>query len=613
MASRIIIIACLFTLPAAVHGEEPKPDAGKILGQTRDTGSLPVWTKPDGDTRQDLGKAARAVERGVFIAGSTETTHGTAWVISKKHRLLITNAHVADLLHEGKGEMFAIPNGTSQVYKVEKVWYHPGVRRYLKGNQSLSVRSMDPKEGDIDPCSPDLAVLKLSSDGPDPEVEFPLATPEEIASLFAQPAALFGFPGYDTADWPKLGQKVAATYRDGVVSRITDFEMGATAPVAEKQYLQYTIPTWGGFSGSPVFLPNGHVAAVHNMGRTEKTKAGVVQSFAHGVRADCVLEMLVHHGLEEMVPFKIDKAKVLAERWVKPDARTEKARADFAGAIALADEADYLVFIKQEYVNGIKKCDEVLKLDPNNALAYSIRGCAYGNFRIVNSGKLSDKQELELAIQAYEDVRKAAKLDPTNIRYVLQVCSAINNIGYVTEDKAHHRQALEIADKVLTADGLSNVNKARAMKERAVAYDNLGELETAWRIHNEAVKLAPDDQFVLWTRADFLRARGFGDHGQADLAKAKEIRAKKMETGLKIADITDEGAAKKAGLNAGDIIVNIGSKRVRSFDELAAALATTKGAVEIVIIKSESGKRETFSVTPLAGKIGVSVDPVEVK
>ncbi len=49
-----------------------------------------------GEPRADFGDTARAIRKAIFEVGS-ERGHGTAWVISKKHRLLATNAHVADI------------------------------------------------------------------------------------------------------------------------------------------------------------------------------------------------------------------------------------------------------------------------------------------------------------------------------------------------------------------------------------------------------------------------------------------------------------------------------------------------------------------------------------
>ncbi|MCE9532246.1 MAG: trypsin-like peptidase domain-containing protein [Planctomycetes bacterium] len=612
MWTRTSILACLLALPLAVHGQDKKINAGRLLGQTPETGSLPLSSKPSDDARQNLGKAARATERGVMLVGYNKAGHGTAWVISKKNRLLVTNAHVGDIFHENKGKMVAIPSGTSQIYTVEKVWYHPGVRRYSKNNAMFSVRSMDPKEGQVDPSSPDLAVLQLSAEGPDLTVEFPLATAEELTSLFAQPTAMMGFPGHDTS-WPGLGDKAAATIHEGIISRVTDFEMNPGVPDAELQFLQYTMAGWGGFSGSPVFLPNGHVAGVHNMARVEKNKqSGEIRHIPHGVRVDCVVEVLVHHGLDDKVPFKIDKSKVAVERWIKPDARTEKARAEFAKAMALVNEASYLIFVKQDFIKGEEKCIEAIKLAPNYASAFNMRGCAINSFEYYNRSKLSNKARMELNIKGLEDFRKAVQLDPSNPDYVIGLCNAKTGLSYHTEEDSLNKEVLMIINDLLTTTSLSDMTRGNAICQRAGAYRRLGDNEAAWRDYNEAIRLWPDDPTMFESRAYFLKIKKLGDLGRADFAKAKELREQKIEWGMKITDAIDGGAAKNAGLSAGDIIVSVGAKKVRSLDELSAALAAAEGPVNAVVIKAESKKRETITITPKAGKIGVAVEPVEL-
>lgn len=200
--TRMVLLVVLLALPATVHGQGV--DAGTILGQTPATGGATDLVETRDEARKDLGQAARLNERGVFLVGSPKVGTGTAWVISKKHRLLVTNAHVADIRHEAGGTLLAIPNGTGLVYTVEKIWYHPGVRRYFKG--VMSVCTMDPQEGEIDPHCPDLAVLQLSGDGPDLPIEFPLATPEEWAARFAARRNL-GFPRLRYPKLARLGRE----------------------------------------------------------------------------------------------------------------------------------------------------------------------------------------------------------------------------------------------------------------------------------------------------------------------------------------------------------------------------------------------------------------------
>ena len=82
------------------------------------------------------------------------------------------------------------------------------------------------------------------------------------------------------------------------------------------------------------------------------------------------------------------------------------------------------------------------------------------------------------------------------------------------------------------------------------------------------------------------------------------------EWGLKITDVLD-GAAKKADLRPGDVILGVGTTRTQTFEELQQALAASNKPVDIVFINSESKKVEKLSVTPVNGKIGVAVISVD--
>src|SRR5690606_1985992 len=134
------------------------------------------------------------------------------------------------------------------------------------------VRSSDPDEGGIDTFSPDLAVLQLSAEGPDLPEEFTPVGTDDLANLFAQPVAIMGYPGSDNEGLPENGTRAAATFHSGVISRITDFQLGTGAAPEDQLFVQYTMSTWGGFSGSPIFLPDGRVAAVHNMSRAKEDR-----------------------------------------------------------------------------------------------------------------------------------------------------------------------------------------------------------------------------------------------------------------------------------------------------------------------------------------------------
>jgi len=374
-------------------------------------------------------------------------------VISKKHRLLITNAHVADIDHDVEGQMVAVQNGTAQFYNVEKIWYHPGVRRFVKGVSGISVRSSDPDEGDIDTRSPDLAILQLGPDGPDLEAEFTPVGTDELSALFAQPVAIMGYPGSDNDDLPKDGGTAAATFHAGVISRITDFQLGTGATPHDQLFIQYTMATWGGFSGSPIFLPDGRVAAVHNSSRPKEDRVKEVRLIAHGVRIDCVLEMLVHHGLEPLLSFSIDKGAPAVDRWVDPDPRTEAARALLAKADGLMKEA-VEHWSKSEYALAVGKCDEALKVVPTYAQAFSWRAAALHSIWL-ESTVLTKEYSLKMLTQALKDSLTANQLAP-NADETIQLCRIRNAITWESGDTSFCKTTLDTMNRFLQGDNLQD-------------------------------------------------------------------------------------------------------------------------------------------------------------
>lgn len=81
--------------------------------------------------------------------------------------------------------------------------------------------------------------------------------------------------------------------------------------------------------------------------------------------------------------------------------------------------------------------------------------------------------------------------------------------------------------------------------------------------------------------------------------------------GLQITKIFD-GAAKKANLKVGDVILGIGKSRVESFEALQTALVGAKD-VDIVFVNHENGQVEKLPVKVDNNKIGVEVEPVALR
>jgi len=520
----VVMLLAAGPLPAQTSDAE----AARDLGLTKEKGALPLWSKPSGNAHKDLGRVARSVESSVFLVGAPRYSHGTAWVLSKKNRLLVTNAHVADIMHDVGGKMFAISSGSSTAYKVEKVWYHPGLRRHLKDNRNASVRAMDPKEGAADIRSPDLAVIQLSSYGPDLPDEFPLATPAEVADLFAQPVGMIGFPAHDTKDFPQIGENANATFHDGVISRVTDFHFSTTVASGELQCIQHTIQSFGGFSGSPLFLPNGHVVAINNCGGG-RVDRGTHVNLAWGARVDCLWELLVYHGLDSKVSAKFDKDKLLLARYRERDERDEKARANLAKARALIDEADVMIQGREDFKGGVDKCWEAIELAPGYAPAYQCRSTGLTNYWFRHSKSLSDEDAIVMLRSALKDAMKCQELMPSDPRATVSVCLCWINLGVVTGDKSEHQKAVKTLKALLAGASMSSRCRAAAHSNIGVALASLREFDDALWYHNEAVRLGSDMPALWSNRAAFFNYIGRPDLAADDHAKAKELREKLIE------------------------------------------------------------------------------------
>lgn len=489
---------------------------------------LPLWTRPDTRVQEDLGNVTRALSRAVLFVGNPTKGHGTAWVLSRKHRLLATNAHVADIL-AAKGKMVAIVNGTEQVHHVERAWYHPGVRR-LVGSGRLSIRSECPADGDIFPHCPDLAVLQLG-EGPPLTAELTMATPKEVEALFAQTVGMLGFPGHDLVElreggirrtWPRLGEKAQATYHTGVISRLTNFRLSVNADPEDLQFVQHTIQNFGGFSGSPIYLANGHVVAINNSARAvEDRGARVVISY--GIRVDSLWELLVHHGLDKKVPVPVEKSRLRIGRWLK----LEEADEQFRRAMKLVEEAAQLIDAQQDFVAGIKKCTEAIELAPDYPDAYRVRCAGLNNYYFYQRpGRDKARQILQ---QAATDADRYAKLMSTDPRALVCKVNTANNVVSLTRDKSLVKQALATLDKALTSDSWAKPQRAELHSLRGMCHFNLGDRMSAREDFNESVRLDPQNDLLFDNRAQFWEAIGNDELADKDRARARAIRRKNLE------------------------------------------------------------------------------------
>jgi tetratricopeptide (TPR) repeat protein len=512
-------MALAAALPVA-RAEDPLAER---LGLTRATGSLPMWTKPAADAMEDLSEQVHSINPSIMIVGSADGSYGTAFVISKEHRLLATNAHVADIQHRS-GQMLAIPNATSRVYEIDQVWYHPGVVRTKSGG-NIQFRSADPAKGDVSPLSADVAVLHVAGDEELPEA-LVIASPDEVEDLFARTVGMIGYPGHDTVSWPGVGQKAQATYRQGVIARATDFFNEAGADSRDRQYLQHTMQSWGGFSGSPIFLGNGHVAALHNSGSTVQNQ-GRIASLQYGVRVDCLWELLAHHGLDGQVAVPLPLEQLRLSRYEGEDPRL----ADYQEARDLVVEGKILNQ-QGKYSEAGKHFDEAIRLMPNYAYAHEWKAKNHGGYAqdvlggtdgARRSGRNREYiEQLELALE-HEQI--AFQLDPAEVTYALGIALYQGNLALAERrnnaplDRPFMRS---IAEKVLALEGLTPADLASAYNVYANSHP-YAKQAIPW--YSKGIEACSWESVLFSNRANSYEALG-----QRSLAAADRRRAKELQT-----------------------------------------------------------------------------------
>jgi tetratricopeptide (TPR) repeat protein len=375
--------------------------------------------------------------------------------------------------------------------------------------------------------------VEVAPGGPELPSEFTLASLNEIDKLRGVPVGMLGFPGTDSKGVPPPGKKPLATYHDGVISRLTDFNFDNDVPWGHLQFVQHTILDWGGFSGSPIFLPNGRVVAIHNWARSEVGPFKDVRVIPHGIRVDCLWELLAHHNLTDKVASKFDVAKLNIKRWFEDDPRDLILRK----VIAIVAQANYEVYTRQDFEKGIELCNQAMKMVPNYAEAYNVRGDAYTNTWFNNRRRLSRKAAANLLLQADEDYTIYAKLEGSNsINPYLSRCVSLNNLGSFTEDNKYNAEALGILEKLWKLPNLDYYQKARILSSSAIALDNLNEDGEASQKHLEAIRMAPDEAVFWENRAQFWEFnpgfRNAADLRRSDLARAKLLRENRYGKGL---------------------------------------------------------------------------------
>lgn len=423
--------------------------------------------------------ALTTYRRSVMLAKDNEGKRfGTAFVISKKHRLLATNAHIADFAEA------AVLNESRAAYKVVGRWYHPNTIRTIRyDNQTLMVSS-NPALGAVYARGVDIAILQLEMAGPDLPTEMELASPAECRDLVGSDSGMFGFPGYGVRD---PGDFVRATFVQGVISR-TDLPAGflrREQTAANLRSIYFTAPPYPGFSGSPVFLANGKVVAIFNA-ILKPSEGGQI---SHAARVDSLWDMLRHFNLLD----KMSEVPELDVPMLLTEANQNPAAIALLKAVDIALEGDKLRQ-KGEFVEAVKKLNEAAKLAPEWWEVYSFLGKTVDSFVQSAFTNLSDQQKTDFYKSAFNYYMKSDEVAYKTLGFhrvdtLLEIARLGINLSRFGGDK----EALKMVVNMMSAENLQKAalggpDAAFYLALRAAVKRDLNLLEGALADINEAIR-----------------------------------------------------------------------------------------------------------------------------
>jgi tetratricopeptide (TPR) repeat protein len=149
---------------------------------------------------------------------------------------------------------------------------------------------------------------------------------------------------------------------------------------------------------------------------------------------------------------------------------------------------------------AISDYTEAIRLDPNFANAYYNRGSAYR--------KKDDSRN------AIIDYTEAIRLDPNYAK-------AFFNRGNIYLENRDYAKAINDYTEAIHLDS----NSASAFFNRGNAYHERGDDQKAIDDYTEAIRLDPNSASAFFNRGITYRSQGKNDMADADLAKARQLKA----------------------------------------------------------------------------------------
>jgi tetratricopeptide (TPR) repeat protein len=439
----------------------------------------------------------------------------TGFVISRRHRLVATAAHVADGDFGDWRALLGVPNGLSAAYRVERVWYHPATVRKL--DNGLYARSTDPKDGEFAFRTPDIAVLQLSKGGPDLPAETVMADDDELRKANPQPIITIGFPGKVAHRWPTASRPASGVVEKGNLVWMLNEALQQDVPINERRCVWYSPFLQEGMSGAPVFLQNGHVIAIDSKGVLFDNGT----SLSMGYRIDCLRELLYYYGLAEPNP-RTEKAAASHPDW-GPDPRLDELRQ----AVRCVREADTLRRTGY-YRAASERCNEAIRLAPQYAGAFLQRSKVYLYYCGVNWKAISLEERLRYAEWAFEDSLRCIEILPEWSSPALIYLESSIYLSLLRSDLDGFRREIqtvgEFLDEKLPHAAFIDEEKSFAINCRAQCHQFLGNLTEAERDYSESIRLDPNEPRWYLNRAQFWDQRGKPELSASDRHEAQSLR-----------------------------------------------------------------------------------------
>ncbi|WZO98427.1 serine protease [Isosphaeraceae bacterium EP7] len=426
---------------------------------------------------------------------------GSAFLISRKHRLLATAAHVADD-SINYASLVAIRNGEVFRYKIDRIWYSPDtLRRFDLG---LHEASQYPGDGDLVYPTDDVAVVHLAGGGPDLPVECTLAGDAELHTLADTPVATIGYS--------KTG-RTPASYTE-TLTRSIGYGPGRipdeAAKPSSRHWVRATNDGLDGTSGSPIFLVSGKVVALASINLDSRAGNG---EWAEEMRVDVIRKILRYHEIER--PANLDHSP----EYLAIERERDRVLAGLRRTVRLSVKGESL-WEDGSYSESIRLSQAAIAIKPDYGAAY-LRMCR-ALYEITDRewDTTSTARRIQLANRLifyakcsiillndesfhYSDFRNTDWfLGP---RILLADSNYFHFLG--TGDAASLRANIASLDRALLEGphvALDNLDVARLLGRRASSKERLGDSRGALEDIEMAAEIMPDDPDVTGRIPEFL-------------------------------------------------------------------------------------------------------------